>query len=345
MRQVFLVLLLSAPFASLRADFTYQETTQITGGALFSMMRMMGPFARRAREPIVSTHLIKGNRMATVTKNHISVVDLDQETITNIDLDRQTYSVMTFAEMKQVMENAAQSMQQRTGKDSGDPNVDANFKVSAKATGQDRSIQGLDAKEIIISMEMEGTNTKTGESGALNISTDTWLASVPGYDEVKAFHRKMAEKMGYGFGSSMPQMGMSRPDVSKGFEEVAKEMAKLDGVPVESTIKMTGSGTGSDSSQASDQRSQQQAEAPPDNPAAALGRLAGFGGFGRRKKKDEAAKQDQSQQDAASSSASLIEMTTQLTNYASGAVDASKFEIPAGFKQVQPELRRGAQQK
>jgi hypothetical protein len=181
------------------------------------------------------------------------------------------------------------------------------------------------------------------------------MASVPGYDEVKNFHKRMAEKMGYLFGSDMAQMGMMSPEVGKGFEQVAKEMGKLDGVPVESLIKIGGTANSApDGSSASDQRSQQQQQqqqqaSTPSTPGAALGRLAGglggFGGFGRKKKSDDQQQPatDQPQQGSSSASGTLIETTTELTSYSSGPVDASKFEVPAGFKQVQPDIRRGAQ--
>ncbi len=90
MRRLFVGLSMLTACMTMRADFTYQETTQMTGGALVSMMKMAGPFARGAREPIVSTHIIKGNRMATISKDHTSVIDLDKETITNIDSDKKT---------------------------------------------------------------------------------------------------------------------------------------------------------------------------------------------------------------------------------------------------------------
>ena len=79
----------------------------MTGGSLVTMMKALGPLTRSAREPIVSTHIVKGNRMASITKDHISVIDLDKETITNIDTGKKTYSVTTFAQMKQAMEDAA----------------------------------------------------------------------------------------------------------------------------------------------------------------------------------------------------------------------------------------------
>src|SRR5689334_14051396 len=39
----------------LLADFTYQETSTITGGAVMSMLKVVGVFSKQAREPIVST--------------------------------------------------------------------------------------------------------------------------------------------------------------------------------------------------------------------------------------------------------------------------------------------------
>jgi hypothetical protein len=183
LRQCMIATLLCGSAAILRADFTYQETSQMTGGALVNTLKALGPLTRAAREPIVSTHIVKGNRMATVTKDRVSVIDLDQETITTIDTAKKTYSVMTFAEMKQAMEDAARRMQGRKKNEKGE-DVQAQFRVSAKATGQSKTVQGLNAKEMIITMAMEGKNNTTGESGGMDITTDAWYAPVPGYGEV-----------------------------------------------------------------------------------------------------------------------------------------------------------------
>src|SRR5579871_484226 len=71
------------------ADYTYQETTQLTGGSLLHMMKMMGHFsseARKAGDPVVYTVYLKDNRMAKVNPDTIEIIDLDKETITNIDV-------------------------------------------------------------------------------------------------------------------------------------------------------------------------------------------------------------------------------------------------------------------
>ena len=90
--------------APLLADFTYQETSTITGGAVMSMMKVVGVFSKQAREPIVSTVSVKGNRMLHKSNTHATVIDLDSQTITSIDFQKKQYSVMTFEEMKQALE-------------------------------------------------------------------------------------------------------------------------------------------------------------------------------------------------------------------------------------------------
>src|SRR5690348_11612582 len=100
----FAILLIAC--ASLRADFSYEETSRLTGGAFVTILRMGGPFTRKAREPIVSTVLIKGNRMASIGKDNSTIIDLDKETITEINLAKKNYSVMTFAQMRQAMDDA-----------------------------------------------------------------------------------------------------------------------------------------------------------------------------------------------------------------------------------------------
>src|SRR5712671_4527492 len=124
----------------LLADFSYQETSTITGGAMMSMMKVVGVFSKTAREPIVSNISVKGDRMVHRSSTHASVIDLGTETITTIDFQKKQYTVMTFEEMKQAMEQMAQKMKQN---DKGE----MKFKISADATGKTRQIAGFNAKE------------------------------------------------------------------------------------------------------------------------------------------------------------------------------------------------------
>lgn len=343
MRKIWLLAMLCTPAALMRADFTYSETTQMTGGSMAAMMRAMGPLAGRAREPQASTHIVKGNRMATISRDTATIIDLDKETITNIDHSRKQYSVTSFADMQQRIQRAQQTAKGRA-KENSNGDVQTNFKVSAKATGQTKTIQGLSAKEMVVTITTEFADAQSGQSGAMQFVTDSWLAPLPGYEEVREFYKKMGAKIGAAFGSGMPQvtqMNMSQPGLTKGMEEMAKEMQKLDGIPVESVTKMGGPGSANAS-----------AAPPPDNRSGACsadspsqqstvsgalaGALGGFGGFGGGKRD-----KSQSQSDCAPSSNAggassyLMETTTALSGFSSGPADASKFEIPAGYKMVE----------
>jgi hypothetical protein len=68
--------------------------------------------------------------------------------------------------------------------------------------------------------------------------------------------------------------------------------------------------------------------------------LGGLGGFGRRKKQEEPPPQQTQASSQQRASAILIEATTESSGFSSASVDPSKFEIPAGFKQVQPDIER-----
>jgi hypothetical protein len=313
----------------LLADFSYQQTSTITGGLMASMMKVAGVFSKQAREPIRATIAVKGDRMAHRSATSASIIDLGAETMTHIDLQKKTYTVMTFAEMKQTLEQASQSAAQR--RQSDQPEV--TFKVSVADTGKTRSISGYDTHEMILKMEMQSTDPQTQHQGTLVITTDMWIAPpVAGYREIRDFYRRMAEKLDWS-----PEGGMfaSRPDVAKGMAEVYKEAAKLDGMPVFETVTMGGPGQGDPAASGSTpppQQQQQQASRPSLGGALG-GALGGKLGIGR--KKDTAPPSDQqSTAEAGSAPGSLLEMTTEAASFSSSPVDNALFEIPAGFKKV-----------
>jgi hypothetical protein len=179
----------------------------------------------------------------------------------------------------------------------------------------------------------------------MDIVTDYWLApKVPGYDEVRDFYRRMAEKIGWvPSGTGM----LNRPDISKGMSELYKEGAKLDGIPVLQVVKMGGSVEGDP--QAKDGDSSRQTSSASSPPPASLGgalssALGGRFGLGQRKKENTRNQpEDSSSGQTSSASGSLMEMTIEMTNFSSAPADSALFEIPAGFKQVATEPMAGRQ--
>ena len=332
MRTFFAGIILMTSCAALRADFSYQESTQMTGGALVSILRLGGPFTRKAREPIVSTVLIKGNRMATLGKDTSTIIDLDKETITEINLSKKNYSVMTFAQMRQAMDDAmaraqAEQKKRKAEPQGSQPNVDAKFKVSAKATGKTKSVQNLTAKEMVITMDLEGTDKDTGQSGSLTVINDAWMANVPGYEQVKAFRQKMAQKLAREFQPELSRMAMSDPRMMQGMSEAAKEMSKVAGVPVETVMKM-GSGITVDTTDSSSEKGPSVRDAITSSLPVRTEEEGPRAGAETRRKNDQ--KQ--------SGPALLLQMTTDMSDFSTGAVDMSKFDVPSGFKQVDSDL-------
>lgn len=328
-------LLFTCLAATLRADFSYDETSRITGGAIVGMMKFAGVFSKNARkvtEPIVSTTAVKGNRLVHKSAERIEIIDLDRETITQINPANRTYSVVTFAQMKQAMEDASKKMQ-----DAGKPNTsNLEYEVSVRETGQTRTIAGRDARETIVTISVKGADPNSGQRGALDVKSDMWIApKVAGYEEIQRFYLRMAKKLDWGPGSPM---GMARPDMAKAMGQVYKEGSKLNGIPVYTVTTMGGSAEGMP---VSDSRQDTRQSAPPpgsvsDAVGGAIAGRLGLGGFGRKKPK-----QDQTQ-DAppagGNASGSLMEMTMEVTSFSPAPVDPAWFEVPAGYSQVQESL-------
>lgn len=106
------------------ADFQYSETIRVTGGSMVSLMKFAGTFSKQAHqgfEPTTSTILVKGNRMARINPHYSEIIDLDKETVTRIDNDQKTYTVVTFQQMKQQMEEAARQAREQQTKAQHEP--------------------------------------------------------------------------------------------------------------------------------------------------------------------------------------------------------------------------------
>lgn len=349
------------------ADFTYTETTQITGGSMMQLMKMAGTFSKTARqvgEPVVSTVAVKGNRMTRVGPERTEIIDLDRETVTSIDHKKRQYTVMTFEQMRQQIEKAMQKAKEEQQKKPTDQNpasnTDVKFQVHVRNTGATKEVAGLSATESILTMAMDATDKTSGQTGSIAITNDLWLApEIPGYDEVKDFYRRYAEKMKVVFnGAVNPAMLAQYPGAGQGMADMVKEMSKLKGTPVLQVMRMGTTANGAPLPAASEaplpppgaspampsegdvaqDAAQQSATSAIASRMGSLGGLAGgLGGFGHKKKKAPAAPPEEAQAATAPATAAvLIESNTQLAGFSQAAVDESMFAVPAGYKQVNP---------
>ena len=352
------------------ADFKYTDTSQITGGALMGMANFAAKFSkdsRAAMQPITTTHYVKGNKMRTDgSDGSIQIIDLDGRRVISIDNEKKTYSVATFDQIKAAMEkaqaDAAAKAKQTPEKPAAQGQDAQQLQVTPKITvlpgTGTKTILGQDTKETKIKMDMEmqaqnanGQPAPAAQPGQPNSITftmtmDTYVApTVSGYQEIGEFYKKMAKEINW-----VPPSNIHvDPRMSQGMSELAKNSDALRGLPLLSyttmsippqpgqttnTAQTSSSSSSSDSSKSADSGS-----STPTSPSDAM--VKGLGSLFNKRKKN--------QDDNAKAGTpapppnpnpdpnALMEMTTQVSSFSDSPLDASLFDIPAGYTQVQAD--------
>jgi hypothetical protein len=358
------------------ADASYQETSQITGGAMVAPLKSMSFLSKSMKDmfaPTTTTTMVHGNQKAVVSKETIEITDLDQETITQVDMVHKTYSVVTFAQMRQAFENMPKQMEQaqeqakqEQAQQPQQPKTDlkTTFDVSVKNTGVTKEVNGLTAQEQLVTLQMHVTDPNAPPSDAGNtmtyvVTTDAWIASdPPEVKEIQDFDKRFGQKLMAGVDMSawkaqmthqnpgMAQIFGSKPGSGEAMAQMAKEMAKLQGTRVMEVTTMGGSGNGSAAAQNSTQNSAPAPAATPASSNSSVGGLLGsalggsaLGGFHRKKSPPPADTTTPATPAAdgtqTTTSATLMEMTMQKSNFSQAAVPSSAFQVPAGFKKIE----------
>ncbi|HET8890049.1 MAG TPA: hypothetical protein VFQ41_14195 [Candidatus Angelobacter sp.] len=312
------------------ADFEYKETTKITGGAAAGAMKFAGVFskdARQATQGTTATISFKGNKMRREDSlGQIEIIDLDARSITNIDTKKKTYSTMTFDEMRARMEEARKKAAEEQAKRNKEKPSQVKIvpKVQITPGTGTKKLLDYNAKEmkVRVDMEMSSDDPKAkGQTANMWVNSDSWVAPVKGYEEVKHFYMRMAKELDWVPGAVLG----ANPQIAPAMVEYRKSAATLSGMPLLALVSVGMEGQpGAPQAQQSDQRESS------GNPL-----THGIGGiFGKKKKKDDAAQDDKSTP-TASTPGSLMDTTTEVTSVSTSAVDAGLFKIPEGYKQIQ----------
>lgn len=338
------------------ADFSYDQVSTMTGGSLLRMMKMV-PGGGKATQPQTSRILLKGNRLATLTQDSISVVDLDAETMTSIDLKEKKYSVITFAEFRQAMKAMADKMSNQKGAEG----AELDFDIKVDQTGQTKTIEGMATRQFLMTLTTKIKDQSSGQTMNMDMVSDMWLAPrIAGYEQVQQFYTNMAEKMGWAPGMMSNPMMMGQRGYSEGMAKMIKEASKLEGVPVFQITTMQGPGgmpggaggempempnVGDAASESARRSAENSASSQVSRAAGRFGGLAGGALGGLRRKKQESQppppppSQDQAQAQPQKTSA-LMEVTVESRNFSTAAVDGAQFAVPAGFKQVEHDMKK-----
>ena len=339
----------SLTLVPLQADFSYQETTKITGGSLTKMMRFV-PGGGKMFEPKTSHVYLKGDRLAHVSADTMSIIDIGSETMTEVNLDKKTYATITFAEMREAMEKMAARLQaaQKTPTEST-PQMD--MKVSVKRTSQTRNISGLDTREYIMLIDLSAqAQPGAAPIGISEMENSMWMApKVPGYDEVQAFYRKMSQKIG--FSPGMNPLLMRQRGSAEGMKKMVEEMSKLDGTPVLTVTRMKGTSPMAAMMGGPSANQNNGAAAENDRPkfGGGLTGMAASGIMGGLRRKKEQPKTDAAPTAASSTPPPgddvLMETQSEHADYSSAAVAASRFDIPGGFQKVEHPMKKALDHK
>lgn len=236
------LLLVLAVMPALVADVKTREknSTKLEGWAA-KILRLGGE--------TTSTMALKGSRMANMSDRDGTIIDVAEEKIYTVDLRGKEYSVMTFAEMRKLMEDlkkqTQESMKGMSEQDKAalkEAGQQLEFTADVKETGQRRQIAGYDAKEVVITLSMHGKGMKIEESGGFVATDSIWLGPrVPQLDEMTAFGMKFAKAVfGDTLAGSDPRQSTQLSAFLPGFgalmQRLGQESSKLQGTPLAHTM-------------------------------------------------------------------------------------------------------------
>jgi hypothetical protein len=319
-----------------RPDIKTTSTTKMTfKGAMGTLMKMAG-----GNKPMTSAQYIKGNKSRSDNFDDegklttSSIIDLDREVIINIDHKKKEYTEMTFAEMREMLKKLGAQVQEPAPTPSSSekpPEVKVSFDVKVDRTGEKKNLLGHNTEKVVLTLTAQGEGkSETGETGkgGLVVTSTYWLASeIKGYEEVKAFQKAYAEKLGAAFdanslAAAMQNFMKSNPQLSEAIKKLAEEGKKLQGVPLSTaSVYETWAEPSGEKNVAQESQSSEQ-----EKPKSVGGLLGGFG----KKLGQKAVKKDESANNSGRSV--LFESTNEISEISTAPVDAALFNPAAGYE-------------
>jgi hypothetical protein len=283
------------------ADFSYTTTQKATGGQMAAMA------AGSANNS--SKFYLKGQKMKTDTGDTATILDFDAQTITTVNNRQKTVNVRKFSDTLAATNGV-------------------NAKIDVKETGQKKVINGYNASELVMTIQMD--SPAEADMGKIQMEMDLWLSSdPPGVKELRAFYQKNMSRFPWAAMSGGDAAG--NPGMQKAMADMQRKMAEMNGVNVMEVMKMKVAGGGA-SAPVMPQMTPEQME----QMKAAMAKLQAQGGPGAAQAQQAMARMQAMQGAGApgAGSGSLMEMTMESTGFSTNAIPDSVFAIPAGYQKV-----------
>lgn len=288
-----------------------------------------------------SSLMNKGAKEAT------AITRLDKELIWNLDTDKKTYTELTFEQMRKMMESMG-SLGGLLTQAKADSLRKAMEKLSSTVevnkTGEKKTVSGLECERVILTLQSEIKDTIRAVTDTTWIKNDLWMAPIDKVPaELRNFDLKMAEKLGFAEGGPMAGLLNQYADAMKKLQDKLKE---LNGYPLASTFSIVTTTHAEQQATAEAQvkdTSQQQTAQEEETPTTEKKDVkSALGGLFKKKAKEEAKKKEEQKQKEEQEKATaqqgpqtVLEVTTETQSISTSGVDASLFEIPAGYKKVE----------
>src|SRR5215471_832484 len=309
--------LLTFAIAHPYADVKTREQVNMKFEGFLGFMLNRG---KAAKEGLVNTAAVKGNRKATMSEDRGEIIDLGEEKVYTLDVKKKEYTVETFDQIRKRMreeaEKAKQQMEKQEPQEKGEPQkpqkeYEVDFDV--KDTGQKKPIIGYDTHETIVTVTVREKGKTLEEGGGIVMTSDMWLAPrIPELKELADFDMRYWKALQEGSGveamspEQAAQILAAYPLFGRAMERMRKDGDKLNGTPIDTTMTLESVKGAADTTQAQSSGSGG----------------GGIGGMlGRKLMKKE------------SKPRSTIFTTRHQFLEVSKSVDAADLAIPAGFKE------------
>ena len=103
-----------------QAEVKTREKSQVKLEGMLG--RMAGMFGGKAvKEGVISSTAVKGNRKATMNDMRGQIVDLSEEKVYDLDMQKKTYEVTTFDEIRRRMREAQEKARRKRRRNRASP--------------------------------------------------------------------------------------------------------------------------------------------------------------------------------------------------------------------------------
>jgi hypothetical protein len=324
----------AASVVIISADVKTDEKSQMKfEGAMGKVVNLFAGKATRNE----ATVALKGNRKASITGDIEEIVDLSEDKVYALDLKKKTYTVTTFDELRHRMEEVRQkaaaqqkpspARSEETGKpaarDARQPQIE--LEVDVKNTGQTKSINGFETREVLITISAHDKGKTLNQAGGLLLTESVWMApKIGALRELAEFDQRYARKLASAmFGTSQTDGAAAATAMYPMLQDVVVRMrtenAKIDGSAILTTTTVEGV-------QSPERLTEQQKQNKGSDvkPTGGLGGMLG-GIAGRMgKKKTERG-------DGANGRTTIMTMTHEVLSVAPD-VSAADLAVPEGFR-------------